>query len=137
MLPIAQKIAFLLFALVAGAIGAFGFYRVYQRICAGRADTDLRSDHLPQRLWHALATTLTQRRTFRKRPWISFFHSFIFYGFVFYLLVNLVDAVEGYFPFTISSAHWPGPLYNLFADVLSMLVLIGVMPWSSPLLSTQ
>jgi Fe-S oxidoreductase/nitrate reductase gamma subunit len=127
MLPIAQKIAFLLFALVTGAIGAFGFYRVYRRICAGRADTDLRSDHLPQRLWHALVITLTQRRTFRKRPWVSFFHSFIFYGFVFYLLVNLVDAVEGYFPFTISSAHVAGALYNLLAEMLSMLVLMGVI----------
>ncbi len=44
-----------------------------------------------------------RRRTFRKRPWVSFFHSFIFYGFAFYLLVNLVDAVEGYFPVAISS----------------------------------
>ena len=83
MLPFAHKIAFLLFAAVTLAIGLRGFYRVYRRIRRGSHDSDARFDHLPQRLWAALVTTLTQSRTFRRRPAISFFHSFIFYGFVF------------------------------------------------------
>ena len=91
MLPFALKIAFLLFAAITVAIGLRGFYRVYQRIRAGSEDREPRFDHFPQRLWYALVTTLTQSRTFRRRPWISFFHSFIFYGFVFYILVNLMD----------------------------------------------
>ena len=127
MLPNAQKIAFLLFAILTGSLGFRGFYRVYRRIRAGRADTEAHFDHLPQRLWYAITTTLTQSRTFRKRPIVSFFHSFIFYGFVFYLLVNLIDGVEGYFPFSIRSTHWPGALYNLLADLLSALVMIGVV----------
>jgi Fe-S oxidoreductase/nitrate reductase gamma subunit len=122
MLPFAHRIAFLLFAAVTVAIGLRGFYRVYQRIRAGRPDSDLRFDHLPQRLWYALVTTLTQSRTFRRRPVISCFHSFIFYGFMFYILVNLIDGIEGFFPFTIRSAS-----YNLAADLLSALVLIGVV----------
>jgi hypothetical protein len=77
------------------------------------------------RAWYALTTTLLQTRTFKKRPWVSFFHSFIFYGFTFYILVNFVDAVEGYFPVSISSGSWWGATYNLFADVLSALVLGG------------
>jgi Fe-S oxidoreductase len=127
MLPFAHKIAFLLFALLTVAIGLRGFYRVYRRIRAGREDSDSHSDHLPQRLWHALTTTLTQRRTFRKRPVISFFHAFIFYGFVFYILVNLVDGVEGFIPFSILSTSTAGLVYNLLADLLSALVLVGVV----------
>jgi nitrate reductase gamma subunit/ferredoxin len=127
MLPFAHKIAFLLFAAITVAIGLRGFYRVYRRIHRGRPDSDARSDRLPQRLWYALVTTLTQSRTFRGRRAVSFFHSFIFYGFVFYLLVNLVDAVEGFVPFTIQSVSLPGIVYNLLADVLSGLVLIGVV----------
>ena len=127
MLPFAHKIAFLLFAAVTVAIGLRGFYRVYRRIRAGRQDAEPRFDHLPQRLWYALVTTLTQNRTFRRRPVISFFHSFIFYGFMFYLLVNLVDGIEGFVPFTIRSDSLPGMVYNLLADLLSALVLAGVV----------
>jgi Fe-S oxidoreductase len=127
MLPFAQKIAFLAFAGITGGFGAWGFYRLYRRIARGRADADLRWNRLGARVWYALTTTLLQTRTFKKRPWVSFFHSFIFYGFTFYILVNFVDALEGYFPVTISSGSWWGALYNLFADVLSALVLLGVV----------
>lgn len=127
MLPLSQRYAFLVFALFTTAWGGRGFYRLYRRVRRGRPDADERFDHIPQRLWYALTTTLTQARTFRKRTFVSIFHAFIFYGFVFYILVNLVDAIEGYFPFSISSATLPGAMYNLFADVLSFLVLLGVV----------
>jgi Fe-S oxidoreductase len=99
---------------------------VYRRIRGGREDPEPRFDHFPQRLWYALVTTLTQSRTFSRRPLVSFFHSFIFYGFVFYILVNLVDGIEGFIPFTIRSTRLSGLVYNLLADLLSALVLIGV-----------
>jgi Fe-S oxidoreductase len=127
MLPFAHKIAFLLFAAVTVAIGLRGFYRVCRRICAGREDSEPRFDHLPQRLWYTLVTTLTQSRTFRRRPAIGFFHSFIFYGFVFYILVNMVDGMAGFIPFTVRSDSLPGMVYNLLSDLLSVLVLIGVV----------
>src|SRR5580692_6138625 len=127
MLPLPQKIAFVLFALLTLVPGTQGFYRLYLRVRRGRPDSEPRFDQLPRRLWYALVTTLTQRRTFKKRPTIGIFHSFIFYGFVFYGLVNLVDAVEGYFPITISSENPIAAIYNLFADILSFLVLLGVV----------
>ena len=127
MLPLAQKIAFLVFAGITGAVGVWGFARLVRRIARGRADVDERWDRLAARAWYALTTTLLQRRTFRKRPWVSFFHSFIFYGFAFYILVNFVDAVEGYLPVSVSSGNWWGAAYNLAADVLSALVLVGVV----------
>ena len=127
MLPFYQKILFFIFAVITGALGARGFYRLYRRIQAGRRDTDERFNHLPRRIWYALVTSLTQSRTFRKRPVISFFHSFIFYGFAFYLLVNLVDAVDGFIPLSFASLGLAGNLYVLAADILSALVLVGVI----------
>ena len=127
MLPLNQKILFLIFAAITSGLGLRGFYRLFRRIDAGRADTDARVDHLPRRIWYALTTTLSQSRTFRKRPVISFFHSFIFYGFTFYLLVNLVDAVDGFIPLSFASLGLAGNLYVLAADILSALVLVGVV----------
>ena len=127
MLPPLQKILFLLFAAVTGGLGLHGFYRLYRRIAAGSKDTDSRFDRLPQRVWYALTTTLTQSRTFRKRRIIGVFHSFIFYGFTFYLLVNLIDAIDGFVPLSFASLGLVGHLYVLLADVLSALVLVGVV----------
>src|SRR5258708_35462331 len=105
MLPLTQKIAFLLFAAITLALGLQGFRRLYLRMRRGTADPEPRLNNLPRRIIYALTTTLTQQRTFKKRPTIGLFHSFIFYGFVFYGLVNLLDAIEGYLPITISSAN--------------------------------
>ena len=127
MLPLSQKYAFLMFALVTMAWGAHGFFRLFLRVNRGRPDNDVRTDRIAQRLWVALRTTLSQSRTFKKRTIVSIFHAFIFYGFVFYILVNAVDAVEGYTSASISSTTYPGAIYNLFADVLSFLVLVGVV----------
>jgi Fe-S oxidoreductase len=127
MLPLSQKYAFLIFALLTSAWGAHGFYGLYRRIRRGRPDTDARSDRIPERLWYALRTALTQDLTFRKRTLVSIFHAFIFYGFAFYILVNFVDAMDGYTSFSISSKTAPGAIYNLLADALTFLVLLGVV----------
>ena len=127
MLPFPQKILFLVFALVCLGLGARGFYRLYRRLARGRQDTDARTNHLAGRLWYALVTMLLQSRTFRKRPWVSFFHSFIFYGFMFYLLVNLVDAIDGFYPLSFRRLGLAGNLYVLCADLLSAGVLVGVI----------
>ena len=125
MLSTTDKLAFLLFALVTVSLGLHGFYRLGRRIRRGAEDTDLRLNELPRRIVYAATTTLSQSRTFRNRPWVSFFHSFIFYGFVYYLVVNLVDAAEGFVRLSISSTSIPGKLYNVTADLLSALVLRG------------
>ena len=127
MLPLPQKVLFAIFAVVTGALGGRGFYRLYRRIAAGRSDSEARWNDLARRIGYALATTLTQSRTFRKRPWVSLFHAFIFYGFVFYLLVNVVDAIDGYVPLSFASLGPAGHVYVLLADILSALVLLGVV----------
>ncbi|THF69124.1 [Fe-S]-binding protein [Deinococcus sp. Arct2-2] len=127
MLPDIHKILFFIFALIAGSYGVWGFYRLYLRVRRGAPSNEARFDRLGQRIAYAVRTSLTQERTFRRRTVISVLHSFIFYGFVFYLLVNVIDGLEGYFHFSILSSKPLGAVYNLLADILSFLVLFGVV----------
>ena len=127
MLPLPQKYAFLIFALLTSAWGARGFSSLVHTIRRGRPDTENRTDHVFRRLWYAFRTALTQTRTFKNRTIVSTFHAFIFYGFVAYILVNLLDAIAGYTSFSISSTTTAGAIYNSLADLLTMLVVVGVV----------
>ncbi len=127
MLPLSQRIAFALFALLMLTLGARGFYRLYLRIARGREDADRRADHPARRVWYALATTLTQARVFRKRLVLSVFHSFIFYAFVLYLVVNLIDAVDGYVTLRSLGSAPLLALYGFVTDLFSLLAIVGVI----------
>ncbi|MFT2719415.1 heterodisulfide reductase-related iron-sulfur binding cluster [Deinococcus sp. A31D244] len=128
MLPLIHQVLFFIFALIAGGFGLWGFYRLYRRVARGAPASEDRAGNPVQRVLYAIRVSLTQERTFRRRTTISVLHSFIFYGFVYYLLVNVVDGLEGYIPFHIYSKDSPLLAgYNFLADLLSMLVLVGVV----------
>ncbi|CAM3602955.1 heterodisulfide reductase-related iron-sulfur binding cluster [Deinococcus frigens] len=127
MLPLIHQILFFIFAVITGGFGLWGFYRLYLRIRRGAPASERRFNIPGRRVLDALKVSLTQERTFRRRTVISVLHSFIFYGFVFYLLVNVIDGLEGYFRFGIYSDNFLGAMYNLLADIFSFLVLFGVV----------
>lgn len=127
MLPLSQRIAFAIFTVLTLTLGCRGFYRLYLRVAQGRADTDPRTDAPAKRLWYAIRTTLTQERVFRKRLALSVFHSFIFYAFVLYLMVNVVDAVEGFLPVRVNSIRFAGAVYGTLTDGFSVLAIVGVL----------
>ena len=127
MLPLSSRIAFAVFALLTMAAGFWGFYRLYRRVRRGSPDVEARFDGLAHRAGSALWTTLLQTRMFKKRLTVGVFHSFIFYGFVLYGLVNLVDAVDGYFRLDLRPTNGFAAAYILLADVFSFLVLVGVV----------
>ena len=59
---------------------------------------------------------------------MGFLHAMVAWGFVFYLLVNLVDVMEGFlagYEFLHSSVL--GDLYRLFTDLFSVSVLLGMV----------
>ncbi len=123
MLTTVEKILFLLLAIVCLYYAGIGFYRVAKTIVRGKPDP--RFDRMPQRILYALWIVLTQQTVFNKRPLISILHAMVFYGFVYYFLVNLVDALEGFFPFHARGGAWN--LFNLLADLLTGGVLIGIV----------
>jgi Fe-S oxidoreductase len=123
MLTSIEKIAFLLLAIVSLRYAFVGFQRVFKAIRRGKPD--LRLENLQERLIHAVWLVMTQRPVFKKRPVVSFLHALVFYGFVFYFLVNVIDALEGFFPLHARGGIW-NP-FNLLADLLTAGVLLGML----------
>ena len=123
MLTLPEKLLFLLLALASLYFGGQGFYRVYRAIRRGKPED--RFDRLPERIGRALWLVLTQRTVFKRRPLVSLLHALVFYGFVLYLLVNLVDLLEGFFPLKFRGGLW-NP-FNLLADLLTFGILVGIL----------
>src|SRR5262245_5744232 len=123
MLTLTEKILFLLLALGSLYYGGKKFNDVYRAISRGKPDPRL--DHLSDRIKRALWIVLTQQSVFKKRPVLSFLHALIFYGFVFYFLVNLVDVLEGFFGVHARGGAWN--IFNLAADLLTTGVLTGIV----------
>ncbi|HSQ26465.1 MAG TPA: (Fe-S)-binding protein [Anaerolineales bacterium] len=125
MLSLFEKILFLI------ALGAslYASYRVADRIIHtirrghGKVDWGL----IKTRFVPVLAKTLTLQPTFRIRFGPSLFHALIAWGFLYYLLVNFGDVLEGYISdFSFLGHGLIGNLYRLGADVLSVGVLTGM-----------
>ena len=88
MLTTIEKIFFVLLAAGALYYGGKRFYDVYRTILRGKPDARL--DNLSDRIIRAMWLVLTQQPVLKARPIVSFLHSLIFYGFVFYFLVNVI-----------------------------------------------
>ena len=125
MLTLIEKILFVLAALAS----TYAALRVADRLIRiisrghGKPDWDLAR----QRLLGVLAKTLTLQPTFKLHLGPSLFHAFIAWGFIYYLLVNLGDVLEGYLPgFHFLGQGAIGNFYRLLADLLSVGVLLGM-----------
>ena len=92
MLSTTEQIAFVLLVLVCGGLAFQGFQRIYLIVSQG--EPSYRTDNFPSRLIKALIEVGLQKPLFKSRPIVSLFHSFIFFGFSFYLLVNINDLLE-------------------------------------------
>src|SRR6266542_4153746 len=123
MLTTVEKILFVLLALGSLYYGGKKFYDVYRAIARGKPDARL--DNLRQRIRRAIWIVLTQQSVIKKRPIVSFLHALIFYGFVFYFLVNLVDVLEGFLGVRASGGAWS--LFNLAATILIGGMVIGII----------
>jgi Fe-S oxidoreductase len=130
MLTLPEKLLFIIFASVSIYLTYLGFSQIVAAIRRGQAEYYSRTNRLWERIREALVRTIAQTSVLKNRPLVGVFHSFIFYGFTFYLLVNLVDLVEGFFPprwFVSLSGSPIGDWFRLGADLLGFLVLVGVI----------
>ncbi len=126
MLSTFEQIGFIVLAIVCLSL-AFGRFRQIYQIVKSAAKLD-RFDKLISRFVVALIEIGLQKTISKARPFVSFMHSFIFFGFSFYLLVNVNDILEAYWDgwTTIGAGPIPGA-FNLFADLFSVLVLTGMI----------
>jgi Fe-S oxidoreductase len=126
MLTLPEKILFAL----AGLAALYAAYRVaariYKIISRGQGEVDWVLAR--KRLGTVLAKIIALQPTFRLRLGPSILHAFIAWGFMFYLLVNLGDMLEGYLPGYVFLGENPvGNSYRLVADVLSVGALVGML----------
>ncbi len=126
MLTFPEKIIFVLLALAAVYAGWRVADRVIRILGRGQGKVDWRP--VPGRAAGVLAKVLTLQPVWRIRFWASLFHAFVAWGFIYYLLVNLGDVLEGFFPdFRFLGRGLLGGVYRLGADLLSVAALVGMV----------
>ena len=125
-LTLTEKLLFPAILLLSLALSYRNFRMAFQIVRRGHPDLVL--DALPQRIWRALLVFMSQRTVLRARPVTSLIHAFIAWGFTYYFLVNFGDVLEGFIPrFRFLGDGLLGALYRLGADLLSVVVLVGVI----------
>ena len=127
MLSSTEQIAFILLVVVCGGLAFQGFRRIYVIVSQGKPS--YRTDDFPLRLIKALIDVGLQKPVFKARPIVSIFHAFIFFGFSFYLIVNVNDLLEAFVEgwTTIGSSNPVALGFNLFSDLFSIFVLVGII----------
>jgi Fe-S oxidoreductase/nitrate reductase gamma subunit len=121
-----EKIIFI----VAILLSTYAAYRVSLRIIRviGRGQGSVDWSVIPNRLIEVIFKTGTFQPVFRFRILPSLFHAFVGWAFIFYLLVNVGDVLEGLIPnFEFLGVGTLGNLFRLTADVLSVAAIIGML----------
>ncbi len=123
MLSLIEKILFVIAVGVSLYVAYGTFGKMLAVVRRGHSPLDL--SQLTARLGAGLSALFTQGRIIRHRKTASVFHYLIAWGFIYYVLVNLFDVLEGlFFGFRIPGVA--GNIYRLLADVLTVSVLVGM-----------
>ncbi len=124
MLTLPEKLLFVIALLVSAYSAYLAASHIVRTISRGQGKIDW--ELARRRLVSTIVKTITFQPVFRLRFLPSLFHGFVAWGFIYYLLVNLVDVLAGFIP----GFHIPGTLgdiYRLIADILSVGVLVGML----------
>ena len=126
MLTPPERLVFLLALCVSLVLAAIAVRRLMRIIARGQGRPDL--SLIPRRLLGVALKTGTFAPVFRARPLASLLHAFVGWAFLFYLLVNLGDVLQGFFPgLLFLGPGILGNVYRLMADVLSLAALVGML----------
>lgn len=126
MLTTAEKWLFVLLVLVSISATAVAFEQMVRVILRGQGTFQF--DQLLPRLVKGAKAFIFQGNILKNRRLTSLFHYGVAWGFTFYLLVNLLDVVEGFIPNFHTFLDNPvGGVYRLLADILTVTVLVGVL----------
>ncbi len=126
MLSAPEKIIFLLAVLASLFTAIAVSRRIYLTILRGQGKPDLALAW--KRISSQLPRVIVLQPTFRLRFWTSLFHALVAWGFLYYLLVNLGDIIQGLVSdFTFLGEGMTGDIYRLVGDLLSVGVLVGMI----------
>lgn len=126
MLTLPEKILFAVAVIVSLYFTYTTFNRMVKVIQRGQGQLPL--NQLPHRLKTGLVKLVNQGNILRHRPLASFVHFFIAWGFLYYILINIVDVLKAYIPnFHFLGDTLTGNLYRLLADTLTIAVLAAMI----------
>lgn len=124
MLTLTEKVLFALAALFAVYGTGLGFSAVFKIIRRGQAPA-LKLDW--RRTLRAMGAWITMGGMWKMRPLTSTIHAALAWGFVLYLLVNVVDLARGYFSVPTLFPDWITQGYRLAVDLASGAVLLAMV----------
>ncbi len=125
MLSLTEKVLFAIVAGISTYLSFRGFSNVFRVIRRGPGEP-LQAD-LAQAM-RALGKWVVMMPIWKTRTTAGVFHGMIAWGFIFYILVNLGDVVQGYSQVRFLGDGPPGGIYRLLADFFSVSVVVG-MTW--------
>jgi Fe-S oxidoreductase len=124
-LSLPEKIVFVIAVIVSIYLTWHSFKQVVEVIARGGGKISF--DHLPDRIFHAIEITVTQRTVLSARRFTSLFHLAVVWGFLFYFFVNAGDVLEGFLPdYVFLGANATADIYRLLADIFSVSVIVGM-----------
>jgi Fe-S oxidoreductase len=125
MLSTPEKILFLLALAASAALALNAVLRLVRIIGRGRGRPAW--SQLPSRLASTLVKTVAFTPVFRVRRLTSLLHALVAWGFMYYLLVNLGDVLQGFLPGFVFLGRGPvGDTYRFLGDLLTASVLVGM-----------
>ena len=124
MLTLTEKALFTLAALFAVYGTGLGFSAVFKIIRRGQPPV-LKLNW--KRTLRAIGAWITMGGMWKARPLVSTIHAALAWGFILYLLVNVVDLARGYFSVPALFPDWITQSYRLAVDLASGTVLFAMV----------
>src|SRR5574342_484774 len=125
MLTTIEIVIFVALALASAGSALLAADRIRRIVRRGKGTISL--DDVGARAGRALFNFLTLAPTWRTRLVPTLLHAFVAWAFIYYLIVNLGDVLQGLFRGFVFLGTGPiGDVYRLIADVLSVGALVGM-----------
>jgi Fe-S oxidoreductase len=127
MLTLVEKLLFVFTVLLSLYFTWQGVRRILKIIGRGKGKPDWTLVRV--RLWEVILKVGTFRPLFRFRLGPSLLHGLIGWGFLYFLLVNLAELLQGFIPDYrfLQGTGVLGNLYRLLADISTLAVLAGIL----------
>jgi Fe-S oxidoreductase len=126
MLTLPAKIIFGLAVLISLTLTGLAINRIVRIIGRGQGRPDW--NVLRRRLVTIPLRIVSFQPLFRFRVITTLFHVLIGWGFLYYVIINLGDLLEGYLPgYKFLGTGQIANLYHLGSDIFSIAVLVGIM----------
>ena len=126
MLTLAEKLLFLAALALSLYLTCLRFRQLYLVVRRGAGEFPTRNE-IAGRLAQAAGGWLTFGNLWKMRRRVGLFHALIAWGFLFYLLVNCGDLLQGYLPLRFLGEGPLGRAYRFLADIAAVGILTGML----------